>query len=123
MARVLSVMALTLVLVFCLGVPATSGIIPFEDYNRPSGSNDLGDGGGEDEDHPWGGDRVVGGGSGTGTSTYRYVDIEIITGYPLLDIFITRIVASVTLEEVRERSWTVSDATLIHATLDYRKEK
>jgi hypothetical protein len=97
MTRLFAVLALALVLVLSLGVSAWSGVIPYEDYDRPIDGRDLGDGGGEDDDHPWGGDRVVG--PGGGSDVYRYVDISVVTGYPVLDVIIARVVQSITLDE------------------------
>ncbi len=96
MTRLLAVLALALVLVISLGDPARSGVIPWEDFDKPIDGRDLGDGGGEDDDHPWGGDRVLGG--GLGDDTYRYVDIAVITGYPAFDVIVSRLIQSTTLE-------------------------
>jgi hypothetical protein len=76
----LLVMALALLFMLVSAVPAV--VTPLGGPHDPvGGSND-----GEDGDHPWGGDRVILGSSGSPST--RIVRTSILTGYPAVDIFI-----------------------------------
>lgn len=76
MKQLFAVLAMMLVLVFALADNSHAGIYRGEDYD------DIGDFGGEDGDHPWGGDRVIGGG---GDKTAR---ISVVTGNIGLDLLL-----------------------------------
>jgi len=94
MKHAYAVLVLTLVLVFALGSSASAGIIRGENYDNPIGNSS---GGSEDEDHPWGGDRVSGdGGDEIGD---KYVRPSSATGFPMLDLMITSFVKYFTSED------------------------
>jgi len=91
MKQVYAVLVLALVLVFALSSVASAGILFGEDYDRPA-DDPFDDG--LDEDHPWGGDRVIGEGGGDDpiddkpvisitTTDYMYVDLWLIQLYRL----------------------------------------
>lgn len=93
MKHAYAVLVLMLVLVFALGSSASAGIIRGENYDNPIGNSS----GGEDEDHPWGGDRVSGdGGDEIGD---KYVRPSSATGFPILDLMITSFVKYFTSED------------------------
>ena len=94
MKHAYAVLVLTLVLVFALGSSASAGVIRGENYDNPVG-NPIG--GGEDEDHPWGGDRVTGGGGDEVGD--KYVRPSSATGFPILDLMITSFVKYFTSED------------------------
>jgi hypothetical protein len=76
-------MALVMLLVLASTVPAV---------HTPRGGDPIGpvdDGSeGEDGDHPWGGDRVIGDGDG-GSSSVRTARTSVLTGYLIIDVLIT----------------------------------
>jgi hypothetical protein len=82
MKQVYTALVLALVLVFALGSTASAGIAPGENYDHPLVSG----GGGDDGDHPWGGDRI--GDGGTGITDVRVISTSVATGYPVVDLFI-----------------------------------
>jgi len=95
MKHAYAVLVLTLVLVFALGGGASAGVLRGENFDTPVG-NPIG-GGGEDEDHPWGGDRVSG---DTGDEVGdKYVRLSSATGFPFLDLMITSFVKYFTSED------------------------
>ena len=92
MKQLYAVLVLALVLVFAMGSVASAGILRGEDYDRPASDPlDIED---PDEDHPWGGDRVVFD-PGTDirtddpqvvtltTTSYLYIDLWLSTLYRL----------------------------------------
>ena len=83
MKRVFLILAVALGLAICLGGSVSAGIIPGEYWDNP-GTGD----GGVDDDHPWGGDRIIGGGD----TDEKYTAVSVITGYYVLDAVIGRIV-------------------------------
>lgn len=82
MKRVFLVLVFGLGMVFLTGQSAWSGTIPFEFYDGPSGD------GGIDDDHPWGGDRIIGGGD----ADQKYTAVSITTNYTLLDAVFARFI-------------------------------
>ena len=88
MKQVYAVLVLALVLVFALGGVASAGTILGEDYDRPTGdpSDD-----GLNEDHPWGGDCLIGdGGSDDRTDDRQVVSIAT-TDYLYVDLWLIQL--------------------------------
>lgn len=83
MKQALAVLAMMLVLVFALADTSTAGVLRGENYDNPG--NDGG-GDGENGNHPWGGDRIIGGG-GTEDKTVRSLAV---TGNVALDLILAR---------------------------------
>jgi hypothetical protein len=79
MKQLFAVLAMMLVLVFALADNSHAGVYRGEDYDN---IGDFGGDGGEDGDHPWGGDRVIGGG---GDKTAR---TSVVTGNIGLDLLL-----------------------------------
>lgn len=119
MKQVYAVLVLALVLVFALGSVASAGILRGEDYDEPAG--DPFDVGGLDEDHPWGGDRIIGEGEGDipiddkpvitiTTTDYLYIDLWLTELYRLF-ISDEPVVTTTPIYEARplpERSYRIS---------------
>jgi hypothetical protein len=91
MKRVFLILAVALGFAVCMGGSVWAGVIPGDFWDGP-GSGD----GGSDDDHPWGGDRIIGGGD----SDEKYTAVSVITGYYVLDAVIGRIVLLVNSETV-----------------------
>lgn len=87
MKSVFAVLAMALVLVFALSTVVSAGIIRGEDFDVP-GNGPPGD----DEDHPWGGDRIVGGGGGSADD--KYVRSTGLTGNLTIDLLLDRFIGS-----------------------------
>ena len=89
MTRLFTVLTLALVLLLAFGGSTWAGVLPFEDYDKPGDGVDNGDGG-EDDDHPWGGDRVIG--HPPDGSELKYVDVTYVTGYAAIDLTLITII-------------------------------
>ncbi len=95
MKQLYAVLMLGLVMVFALGSVASAGVLRGEDYDQPTDNPlDIDD---PDEDHPWGGDRIIGAGDigdrdvdvrveEISTIDYLYVDLLL---YQLYQLFTT----------------------------------
>ena len=81
MKRTIALLAVALVFLFAAVSPVSAVITP-RDF--PSDPGD-GSGEGDDGEHPWGGDRVIGGG---GSPSVRDVRTSALTGYLPVDILI-----------------------------------
>jgi len=88
MKRTFTLLVMTLALVFLL-----AGVVPAV-LTPPIGPYDPvdGTGEGEDGDHPWGGDRVIGTG---GSTTTRTVYATALTGNTAIDLFIFNVLNTV----------------------------
>lgn len=120
MKQVYAVLVLGLLAVFTLGSVASAGVIRYEDYERPTDNPfDAGD---LDDDHPWGGDRIIGEGSGgdrindgygiTITPTNNlYIDLLLAQLYRLLNLDMAEAPTTTTkygTRVVTERSYRIS---------------
>ena len=92
MKRTFALLVVALVFLFATISPVSAVITPRDFPSDPGG----GSGGGEDGDHPWGGDRVIGGGGST-----RDVRASALTGYPAVDIFVTGLREYLSLREYK----------------------
>jgi len=81
MKRTIVLLAVALLFLFAAVSPVSAEITPRDFPSDPDGG--LGEG--DDGDHPWGGDRVIGGG---GSTNPRDVRVSALTGYVAVDIFI-----------------------------------
>ena len=127
MKQLYAVLVLGLVLVFALGSVASAGILRGEDYDRPdSDPLDIDD---PDEDHPWGGDRIVlQGGDDIRTddqsdvyitnTDYLYVDLWLSTLWRLFVSDEPVVITNQTYEArtVTERSYRISRPSALTAT-------
>ncbi len=96
MKHALTVLALALLLIISLGSSAWTGILPWEDLNKPGG---IGDGGLEDGDHPWGGDRYTGDTGDKGDD--KLSRPSNLTGYFAVDLLIERFIKYIKREDDR----------------------
>ena len=86
MKNAFAVLVMALVLVFALSTVVSAGIIRGENFDVP------GDGPpGDDEDHPWGGDRIIGGG---GTVDDKYSRSTSLTGNLIIDLLLDRFIGT-----------------------------
>jgi len=85
MKRTIVLLAMALVFLFAAVGPVSAVKTPL--YFPGDPGNGLGEG--EDGDHPWGGDRVIG--DGVGSTSTRIVRTSALTGYPAVDIFINNV--------------------------------
>lgn len=85
MKRTIALLAVALLFLIAAVSPVSAVITP-RDF--PDGPGD-GSGNGDDGDHPWGGDRVIGGG---GSTNPRDVRTSALTGYLPIDIFISSVI-------------------------------
>jgi hypothetical protein len=77
---------LVLLLVLAMSMPAPVWADGWTDNPQP-GTGDGGDT--DDSDHPWGGDYIIGGGTDDGAKSYN---TTVLTGYPVVDVFINIII-------------------------------
>lgn len=89
MKQLYAVLVLGLVLVFALGSVASAGILRGEDYDRPIPNPfDIDE---PDDDHPWGGDRVIGNGGSGDRDVEPQVEVISVTDYLYIDLFLNRL--------------------------------
>lgn len=81
MKRTIALLAMALVMLLVLASAVPAVIRPLAEPIGPTG----GTGEGEDGDHPWGGDRVIG---SSGSPSTRVVLTTAVTGYPTVDLFV-----------------------------------
>ena len=84
--------------------PAQAGILPGEDLSQPG----VGDGNGDDSDHPWGGDNAIGG-PGTVPKTYK---ASVLTGFFPVDVLVNVFITNLYGEPVPADSKQSQAATL-----------
>ena len=77
---------LVLLLALAMSMPAPVWADGWTDRPQP-GTGEGGDN--DDSDHPWGGDYIIGGGSDGGAKSYN---TTVLTGYPIVDVFINIII-------------------------------
>jgi len=86
MKRTFALLVMVLALLFALASAVPAVITPFggDPFGPVGGGNE-----GDDGDHPWGGDRVIGGGDGS--TPVRTARTSVLTGYLTIDVLVAKV--------------------------------
>jgi len=101
MKRTIALLAVALVFLVAAVSPVSAVITPWDFPNDPGDGSGNGDNG----DHPWGGDRFIGGG---GSPTARVVSTSALTGYLPVDLFINSVLNYLAPQEHKRHNLTGS---------------